>query len=417
MIQTLNKFEDKLKEKEQKLETISKLINLENSQEQIKKLLKDENIKSDDVLSEKYQSDLEKLKSKLDKTNEILRQTKNDLQKKEYEYAELQTKLDEETFKLTVASGSLQEETKQIIKEKDEELEKIKNNWRISDIKLQEQIKFLKNKNNELKNQLNEERVKYAASVSQVKERSKKQMEEAVDLIYDEQSQRLDAMANRIRKVQRALKRKTEEADEKEEQLKTHEKLVESQANQTSELQFSQMQSEKKVYELNNVVNQLTEEVNLLENKINNLEVDKKVLEMQLSSAQEKTKQQESYYNSQLQVAKFSAMQELPTKFEKAKEEFQEEFTKFLRDICTKFPEYVDFSSPIDKNSILMMIRKISDKVKVAEKDLDKLADLEKQNREIRVVVGAARSTRTIDAVQEFAANAKLMKQKLENIH
>lgn len=419
MIVTLNKFEDKIAERDQKLKSISRLISMNPAKsdvfDQIKKIIESENAEEvfEIEAAKIYKNEINSLKKELIKTDKLLKQAKSSLQQKDKENEKLQQKLVQETENLKNASTALQDETQSIVQSQNNKIELLTDqvNSAQRTIKtLNDELNALKIRNSQLRKTLTDERLNYSNSIVQIKERSKQKMEQAMNMLYDEQSLRLDEMSQRIKTVQRQLKKRTKEVNDRDEVIRMQEEVNESQMNQTAELHTTNIQSEQKINELN-------EKVRTLSSQLNDCEIEKKTLSMQLISANDKNKRDESYFKSQVEMVNFSSKQEIQKNYIRAKEEFDLEMTSFLRDICNKIPEYVDFSIPIDKQNTLAMISKVADKAKNAEKSNKILSDLERQNLEIRAIVGASKTSTTINAVREFVAVAQSNKLRLQKVN
>ena len=376
-----------------------------------------------EIDDEDYQASVQK--EIVEKTKQIQAITK-ELEETKNELTELRETTAREIEEIQNESGALGSEAQELIQKQNEEIAQIKTELEETKSALEESKKDLdaitteyeevQKKNEELQKEVQEEQKRAEeaeaakeAEISKIKEKADAKLNKAIKLLATEQKAQVDKMQSRIKAIQKQLNKRNAEVQEKDEIIKTQ---MESQ----SQLDLSKTQAEEELREVQQqnevAIQQLRAQLQDAVEKANASDLEKKLLQSRLKTAEDKAERNASHFESQLALKKFAADAEAQQKIEALTDEFNEKTSAFLRDICNIFTEHVDLTIPMTQPNVIRMLENVAQEMKLAQRNVEKAEDFERQIKEIRVLLNASKGIRTTAAVSDFIEANKQVKQR-----
>lgn len=300
---------------------------------------KDEEKKNDE---EKYENEINELKSQLEKLNQENNSLSDKLSKGEKLYAE---QIDELHSEIDTLQATNEKYSDEISKLKELVAEELEHNKQLIDAH-EDSMKELQE---EIEERHKAELMKVGDEIDKLHNLINKKEEETTELIKQARQQCKEEVA-------KANKEREEAEKHSDEITQNYEVLVNNLKQKLDEMRQNEDSSTK----INSDLQKANKE---LSDQLAEIRVDFKMLAMKYKSLEEKGKREKQASQAQVQMSLMANEAALKKKMSEAENAARESFRNFLINVCEKFSSFVDFSKPIDEVSVNELLDRVSSEI------------------------------------------------------
>ena len=305
---------------------------------------------------------------KLHKRKEAVKKLGDEVVRMESEIHEMTSELEEKraaNVSLSAQVTELEDENndlRQTIQAQMEELDKSKESIKCS---LESLGTEYEQKLKQLQEEFNNERERYEAEITAMKKEKKLVRREAREQLRkvqgecDLQTQRSDELRNHFEPLLTDLRNKLKDARTAE-------------SNAQTELRKSELAAKE------------------LKADLAAARIDLKMLQMKLTSCEEKMKREKALLDTQARMQLMGAQTEHQTHLEEQKAKLRAEHHSFLLSVCEKMRQFTDPSAPVTDDSVVAVLDTALESFYQLGERVHKLADCQKEVDSLREVLGVS---------------------------